>query len=81
LNWYNTHVKGKNWRCNNFLDNLSVANLNAIHEIGARNNANQISSLNITREFQDKMVTEIGKVDISIVTSTDIILNRIWDED
>ena len=37
--------------------------------------------MNIAREFQDKMVTEIGKVDISIVTSTDIILNRIWDED
>ena len=30
LNWYNTHIKGKNWRCNNLSDNLDVANLTAV---------------------------------------------------
>ncbi|CAB5375738.1 unnamed protein product [Rhizophagus irregularis] len=30
LNWYNTRVKGKNWRCNNLSDNLGVATLTAV---------------------------------------------------
>ena len=35
LNWYNTRVKGKNWRCNNLSDNLGVANLTAVRALAA----------------------------------------------
>ncbi|CAG8776227.1 9566_t:CDS:2 [Gigaspora margarita] len=37
LNWYNTHIKSKNWRCNNLLDNLDIATLTAVRTIGAGN--------------------------------------------
>ncbi|GBB89996.1 hypothetical protein RclHR1_29130005 [Rhizophagus clarus] len=52
LNWYNTRVKDKNWRCNNFSDNLGVANLTAVRTLAARNGGNQIGGLNTAREFQ-----------------------------
>src|SRR5271155_3107568 len=42
LNWYNTCVKDKNWRCNNLSDNLGVVTLTLVHGLGAGNNANQI---------------------------------------
>ncbi|GES88335.1 hypothetical protein GLOIN_2v1886689 [Rhizophagus clarus] len=54
LNWYNTRVKGKNWRCNNLSDNLGVANLTAVRTLAARNGGNQIDGLNTAGEFQDE---------------------------
>src|SRR6266496_4786678 len=51
LNWYNTRVKGKNWRCNNLSDNLGVATLTAVRTLAARNGGNQIGGLNTAGEF------------------------------
>ncbi|CAG8824441.1 14812_t:CDS:2, partial [Dentiscutata erythropus] len=68
LNWYNTHIKGKNWRCNNFSDNLGVATLTAIRAIGAGNGSNQIGGLNTAREFRNKAGAEIGRIEASVAT-------------
>src|SRR5579859_921314 len=79
--WYETRIKGKNWRCNNLSDNLGVADLNAVRGIGAGNNANQIGGLNTAGEFQGKTATEIGRIGAGIATGADIIPNGTWDED
>ena len=42
LNWYNTCVKSKNWRCNNLSDNLGVATLTAVRTLAAGNGGAQI---------------------------------------
>src|SRR6266540_5180623 len=81
LNFYLTHVKGKNWRCNNLSDNLGVADLNAIRGLGAGNNANQIGGLNTAGEFQGKASAEIGKIGEGVATGADVISNGTWDED
>ncbi|CAG8565950.1 4095_t:CDS:2, partial [Racocetra persica] len=81
LNWYNTRIKGKNWRCNNLSDNLSIATLTAVRAIGARNGGNQIGGLNTAGEFHNKAGAEIGRIGAGITTSADIIPNRTWDED
>ncbi len=81
LNWYNTRVKGKNWRCNNLSDNLGVANLTAVRALAVRNGAGQVGALNTAGEFQDKVAAEIGKIGAGVITGADIILNGIWDED
>ncbi|CAG8510803.1 8535_t:CDS:2 [Ambispora leptoticha] len=70
LNWYNTRIKGKNWRCNNLSDNL-----------GAGNGGNQIGGLNTAREFRNKAGAEIGRIRAGVATGADIIPNRTWDED
>ncbi len=49
--WYETHIRGKNWKYNNLLNNLGIADLNTIWEINIRNNDNQIDGLNTTGEF------------------------------
>ena len=49
--WYETRIRGKNWKCNNLSDNLGVANLTAIRAIGAGNDGNQIGGLNTAGEF------------------------------
>ncbi len=49
--WYETHIRGKNWKYNNLLNNLGIADLNTIWEINIRNNDNQIYGLNTTGEF------------------------------
>src|SRR3954447_6936009 len=38
--WYETRIKGKNWKCNNLSDNLGVVDLNAVRALAAGNNAN-----------------------------------------
>src|SRR6266542_4318643 len=81
LNWYNTRVKGKNWRCNNLSDNLGVADLNAVRGLGAENGGNQIGGLNTAGEFQGKAAAEIGRIGAGIATGANIILNGTWDED
>ncbi|GBB85403.1 hypothetical protein RclHR1_11950011 [Rhizophagus clarus] len=81
LNWYNTRVKSKNWRCNNLSDNLGVADLNAVQDLGAGNNANQIGGLNTAGEFQGKAAAEIGRIGAGVATGVDIIPNGTWDED
>ncbi|RIB03755.1 hypothetical protein C2G38_2286597 [Gigaspora rosea] len=62
LNWYNTRIKGKNWRCNNLSDNLGVATLTAVRAIGAGNGGNQIGGLNTAGEFCNKAGAEIGRI-------------------
>ena len=75
LNWYNTRVKGKNWRCNNLSDNLEVANLTAIRALAARNGGGQVGALNTAGEFQGKAAAEISRIGAGIATGADIILN------
>ncbi|RIB09498.1 hypothetical protein C2G38_2044265 [Gigaspora rosea] len=81
LNWYNTRIKGKNWRCNNLSDNLGVATLTAVRTIGAGNGSNQIGGLNIAGEFRNKAGAKIGRIGAGIATGADIIPNGTWDED
>ncbi|CAG8814554.1 26628_t:CDS:2, partial [Gigaspora margarita] len=81
LNWYNTRIKGKNWRCNNLSDNLGVATLTAVRAIEARNGSNQIGGLNTAGEFRNKAGTEIGRIGAGVATGTDIIPNETWDKD
>ncbi|GBB91219.1 hypothetical protein RclHR1_01840016 [Rhizophagus clarus] len=81
LNWYNTRVKGKNWRCNNLSDNLGVADLNAVRGLAAGNGGNQIGGLNTAGEFQGKAAAEIGRIGAGATTGANIILNGTWDED
>ncbi|GBC01017.1 hypothetical protein RclHR1_04030012 [Rhizophagus clarus] len=81
LNWYNTRVKGKNWRCNNLSDNLGVADLNAVRGLNAGNDGNQIGGLNTAGEFQGKAAAKIGRIGAGIATGADIIPNGTWDED
>ncbi|CAB5325966.1 unnamed protein product [Rhizophagus irregularis] len=81
LNWYNTRVKGRNWRCNNLSDNLGVATLTAVRALAARNGGAQIGGLNTAGEFQDKAAAEIGRIGAGIATGADIIPNGTWDED
>jgi hypothetical protein len=52
--WYETHIRGKNWKCSNISDNLGVADLNAVRGIGAGNGGGQIGGLNTAGEFQGK---------------------------
>ncbi|PKC50445.1 hypothetical protein RhiirA1_486348, partial [Rhizophagus irregularis] len=75
LNWYNTRVKGRNWRCNNLSDNLGVATLTAVRALAARNGGAQIGGLNTAGEFQDKAAAEIGRIGAGIATGADIIPN------
>ncbi|RGB29796.1 hypothetical protein C1646_766148 [Rhizophagus diaphanus] len=72
LNWYDTCVKGKNWKCNNLSDNLGVADLNAVRGLAAGNGDNQIGG---------KVAAEIGRIGAEVTTGADIIPNGIWDED
>src|SRR5436305_1569156 len=58
LNWYNTRVKGKNWRCNNLSDNLGVADLNAVRVLGAGNGGNQIGGLNPMNQYNIRMMAK-----------------------
>jgi hypothetical protein len=81
LNWYNTHVKSKNWRCNNLSDNLGVATLTAVRTLATRNGGNQIGDLNTAGEFQGKAGAEIGRIGAGVATGADIIPNGTWDED
>uniref|UniRef100_U9UG05 Uncharacterized protein n=1 Tax=Rhizophagus irregularis (strain DAOM 181602 / DAOM 197198 / MUCL 43194) TaxID=747089 RepID=U9UG05_RHIID len=81
LNWYNTRVKGKNWRCNNLSDNLGVATLTAVRALAAGNGGGQIGALNTAGEFQGKAAAEIGRIGAGIATGADIIPNGTWDED
>ena len=81
MNWYNTRVKGKNWRCNNLSDNLGVADLNAVRDLAARNGGNQIGGLNTAREFQGKATAEIGRIGAGVATGANIIPNGTWDKD
>src|SRR5436189_3181938 len=81
LNWYNTRVKGKNWRCNNLSDNLGVANLTAVRGLAAGNGGNQIGGLNTAGAFQGKAAAEIGRIGAGVATGADIIPNGTWDED
>ncbi|PKY34936.1 hypothetical protein RhiirB3_455139 [Rhizophagus irregularis] len=76
LNWYNTRVKGRNWRCNNLSDNLGVATLTAVRALAARNGGAQIGGLNTAGEFQDKAAAEIGRIGAGIATGADIIPNE-----
>jgi hypothetical protein len=80
LNWYNTRVKGKNWRCNNLSDNLGVANLTAVRTLAAGNSGNQIGGLNTAGKFQGKAGAEIGRIGVEIATGADIIPNGTWNE-
>ncbi|CAB4427763.1 unnamed protein product [Rhizophagus irregularis] len=81
LNWYNTRVKGKNWRCNNLSDNLGVATLTAVRTLAAGNGGGQIGALNTAGEFQGKAAAEIGRIGAGIATGANIISNGTWDED
>ncbi|GET03411.1 hypothetical protein GLOIN_2v1789077 [Rhizophagus clarus] len=81
LNWYNTRVKGKNWKCNNLSDNLGVADLNAVRGLAAGNGGNQIGGLNTAGEFQGKAAAEIGRIGAGVATGANIIPNGTWDED
>ncbi|CAB4425236.1 unnamed protein product [Rhizophagus irregularis] len=81
LNWYNTRVKGKNWRCNNLSDNLGVATLTAVRGLAAGNGGGQIGALNTAGEFQGKAAAEIGRIGAGIATGADIIPNGTWDKD
>ncbi|RIA93261.1 hypothetical protein C1645_819568 [Glomus cerebriforme] len=70
-----TEVDSKNWRCNNLSDNLGVADLNTIWEIGAGNDGNQIGDLNTAGEFQGKAAAKVGRIGTGVATGTDITLN------
>ena len=79
--WYETRIKGKNWRCGNISDNLGVATLTAIRTLATRNRGGQVSALNTTGEFQGKTAAKIGRIGAEVATGADIIPNGTWDED
>ncbi|PKY62857.1 hypothetical protein RhiirA4_551332, partial [Rhizophagus irregularis] len=79
--WYETNIKGKNWKCSNISDNLGVATLTAVRALAARNGGGQVGALNTAGEFQGKAAAEIGRIGAGIATGANIIPNGIWDED
>ncbi|CAJ0846930.1 3714_t:CDS:2, partial [Entrophospora sp. SA101] len=81
LNWYETNIKGKNWKCNNLSDNLGVATLTAVRTLGAGNGGNQIGGLNTANQFRGKAAEEIGRIGAGIAAGINIIPNVTWDED
>ncbi|CAG8754134.1 16692_t:CDS:1, partial [Acaulospora morrowiae] len=81
LTWYETRVKGRNWKCNNLSDNLGVVDLNAVRALAAGNNNNQIGGLNTAGEFRNKAATEIGRIDAGVATGADIIPIGTWEKD
>ncbi|CAG8579441.1 14888_t:CDS:1, partial [Acaulospora morrowiae] len=81
LTWYETRVKGRNWKCNNLSDNLGVVDLNTVRALAAGNNNNQIGGLNTAEEFCNKADTEIGRIDAGVATGADIIPIGTWEED
>ncbi|CAB4482853.1 hypothetical protein RhiirA1_389797 [Rhizophagus irregularis] len=78
--WYETRVKGKNWRCNNLSDNLGVVTLTAVRALAAGNGGSQVGGLNTAGQFRGKAATEIGTVRADIATGANIIPNGTWDE-
>ncbi|CAJ0627375.1 5132_t:CDS:2 [Entrophospora sp. SA101] len=81
LNWYETNIKGKNWKCNNISDNLGVATITAIRTLGAGNGGNQIGGLNTAGEFRNEASAEIGRIGAGIATGANLIPNGTWNED
>ncbi|PKY39752.1 hypothetical protein RhiirA4_453001 [Rhizophagus irregularis] len=65
----------------NLLDNLGVADLNAIWTLGASNTGNQISGLNTASKFQNKAVTEIGRVGMEVITRANLISTSIFNKE
>ncbi|GBB93129.1 hypothetical protein RclHR1_21130007 [Rhizophagus clarus] len=79
--WYETRIKGKNWKCSNISDNLGVANLTAVRTLAAGNGGSQVGGLNTIGQFQGKVASEIGRIGAGAATGADIIPNGTWDED
>ncbi|GET60008.1 uncharacterized protein OCT59_020441 [Rhizophagus irregularis] len=79
--WYETNIKGKNWKCSNISDNLGVATLTAVRALAAGNGGGQVGALNTAGEFQGKAAAKIGRIGAGIATGANIIPNGTWDED
>ncbi|CAG8772039.1 16111_t:CDS:2, partial [Rhizophagus irregularis] len=60
--WYETNIKGKNWKCSNISDNLGVATLTAVRALAAGNGGGQVGALNTAGEFQGKAAAKIGRI-------------------
>ncbi|PKY57685.1 hypothetical protein RhiirA4_429167 [Rhizophagus irregularis] len=72
--WYETHIKGKNWECENIRNNLGVANLGAVN---AMNNG-AITAVN-ANQFVGRALVQHGVVG---VTGANFIPGHtVWDED
>lgn len=76
--WYETHIKGKNWECANIRDNTGVANLAAIN---AMNNA-AIGGV-AANQFIGSAFAKHGRAgaDATITGATFIPNHTVWDED
>ncbi|CAB4481107.1 unnamed protein product [Rhizophagus irregularis] len=62
--WYETHIKGKNWECVNLLDNLGVANLGAVN--GMNNGAIVGVAANQFRGGADWSIAEGRPTDLAV---------------
>jgi hypothetical protein len=72
--WYENNIRGKNWECQNILDNTGVANLNAFN---ALNNGNLVA-IN-ANQFRGNALIRRG---VANATGADIIpSHNVWEED
>ncbi|CAB5378097.1 unnamed protein product [Rhizophagus irregularis] len=76
--WYETHIKGKNWECVNLLDNLGVANLGAVN--GMNNGAIVGVAANQFRGGAGALHGQAAAV--NTITGANFIPDHtVWDED
>ncbi|GBC31186.2 hypothetical protein GLOIN_2v1778046 [Rhizophagus irregularis DAOM 181602=DAOM 197198] len=76
--WYETHIKGKNWECVNLLDNTGVANLAAFNALN--NGAIQAVAANQFRGGAGVLHGQAAAV--NTITGANFIPDHIvWDED
>ncbi|CAB4425136.1 unnamed protein product [Rhizophagus irregularis] len=76
--WYETHIKGKNWECVNIQDNAGAANLAAFNALN--NGAIQAIAAN---QFLGTALVTHGQAaaDNTITGATFISSHTVWDED
>ncbi|CAB5348487.1 unnamed protein product [Rhizophagus irregularis] len=76
--WYETHIKGKNWECVNLLDNTGVANLAAFNALN--NGAIQAVAANQFRGGANVLHGQAAAV--NTITGANFIPDHtVWDED
>ncbi|GBC24661.2 hypothetical protein GLOIN_2v1885507 [Rhizophagus irregularis DAOM 181602=DAOM 197198] len=76
--WYETHIKGKNWECVNLLDNTGVANLAAFNALN--NGAIQAVAANQFRGGAGVLHGQAAAV--NTITGANFIPDHtVWDED
>ncbi|CAB4413324.1 unnamed protein product [Rhizophagus irregularis] len=76
--WYETHIKGKNWEYVNLLDNIGVA---TFHAVNAMNNG-AIAAVAVN-QFVRRALVQRGQApaDNTITGATFILSHTVWDED